>query len=107
MKQKMLVAAAHMGDFIWRSGGAIAKYAQEGHEVHIVVLSYGLRGESKNYWKRPDANLAEEAKVRREEGIRTAQLLGAASIEFYEYDNYVMEMDRQRLAKKFREFHRP
>jgi len=72
-----------------------------------VVLGYGLRGESKNYWKRPDANLAGGAKVRREEGIRAAQLLGAASIEFYEYDDYVMEMDRQRLerlAKKFREF---
>jgi hypothetical protein len=35
MSQKMMVVAAHMGDFIWQCGGAIAKYADCGHEIQI------------------------------------------------------------------------
>ncbi|PWM21249.1 MAG: PIG-L domain-containing protein, partial [Oscillospiraceae bacterium] len=37
MAEKMMVVAAHMGDFVWRCGGSIAKYAQEGNEVLVLV----------------------------------------------------------------------
>lgn len=46
MKQRILVIAGHVGDFVWRSGGTIAKAVREGHEVHLIVLTLGLRGES-------------------------------------------------------------
>lgn len=97
MPQKMLVVAAHLGDFIWRSGGVIAKYAQAGHEVHVIVLTYGLRGESKEYWKRPGATLEDGMKVRREEGLEVAKILGVTGIEFCEYGDYPLQMTDERI----------
>ena len=44
--KKMLVVSAHAADYVWRAGGTIAKYIKHGAEVHLVVLSFGDRGES-------------------------------------------------------------
>ena len=63
-KQKMLVVCAHVGDFIWRSGGSIAKYAREGHEVTVIALTYGIRGESNGYWKRGGSSADECREIR-------------------------------------------
>ena len=43
--KKVLVVSAHAADYVWRSGGTIAKYIKHGAEVHVVVLSFGIRGE--------------------------------------------------------------
>lgn len=105
-KQKMLVVAAHVGDFVWRSGGAIAKYAAEGHEVYLIVLSYGLRGESNGYWKQPGGDLEECRRIRIQEGQKAAALLGVTHAEFWDFEDYPLAMDRsrvERLAMKFRE----
>lgn len=53
--KKMLVVSAHAADYVWRAGGTIAKYVQNGAEVHLVILSFGGRGESNDLWKQPDA----------------------------------------------------
>ena len=53
MAERMMVIAAHIGDFVWRCGGAIAKNIQEGNAVRLVVLSDGIRGECNNYFKQP------------------------------------------------------
>jgi LmbE family N-acetylglucosaminyl deacetylase len=37
--KSMLVVSAHAADYVWRSGGTIAKYIAEGADVHVVVLS--------------------------------------------------------------------
>lgn len=50
--ERLLVISAHAGDFVWRSGGTIAKYIEEGAEVELVVLSFGVRGESNDLWKK-------------------------------------------------------
>jgi len=103
--KKMLVVAAHMGDFIWRCGGSIAKYSELGDEVHIVVLSYGSRGESKDYWEKGGGTIEECNRVRREEGEKAAQILGATSITFCEYEDYPMSIDKEgieNLATIFR-----
>lgn len=47
--EKMLVVAAHIGDYLWRCGGSIAKYVAEGTEVKVIILSDGLRGEANDY----------------------------------------------------------
>ena len=49
--KKMLVVSAHAADYVWRSGGTIAKYVEEGADVTVVVLSFGVRGESNGLWK--------------------------------------------------------
>lgn len=99
MKKTMLVIAAHMGDFVWRSGGSIAKYAQEGHDVYVIVMSYGARGESKDYWKTPNANLEDCKKTRRREGEAAARILGVKQIIFYEYEDYPLSMDVARYER--------
>ena len=76
MAETMLVIAAHIGDFVWRCGGAIAKYAAQGHAVHLLVLSDGIRGEANDYWRRPDASLPAGKQQRLEEGMAAAEILG-------------------------------
>ena len=52
--ERLLVVSAHAADFVWRAGGTIAKYVKNGAQVHLVVLSVGVRGESNDLWKAPD-----------------------------------------------------
>lgn len=107
MADKMLIVSAHMGDFVWRSGGAIAKYVKEGHDVQLLVLSNGLRGEAQDYWKQEGANEIDGAKQRLEEGQRAAEILGLSGFEFWDLMDYPMEITLahiEALAHKFREF---
>ena len=53
--KKVLVVSAHAADYVWRAGGTIAKYIKHGAEVHVVVLSFGVRGESNDLWKQEGA----------------------------------------------------
>jgi 4-oxalomesaconate hydratase len=46
----LLVVSAHAADFVWRAGGTIAKYVKYGANVALVILSYGVRGESNDLW---------------------------------------------------------
>jgi LmbE family N-acetylglucosaminyl deacetylase len=41
-----LVISAHAGDFVWRTGGAIAPAAERGQRAKVLCLSFGERGES-------------------------------------------------------------
>ena len=65
--KKMLVVSAHAADYVWRAGGPIAKYIKHGAEVHLVVLSFGGRGESNDLWKQPGATAESVKAVRRAE----------------------------------------
>src|SRR5260221_465109 len=42
-KDLVLVVSAHAADFVWRAGGTIALYAERGHVVRVVRLSFGER----------------------------------------------------------------
>lgn len=104
---KVLVLAAHIGDFVWRSGGTLAKYAEEGADVKLIVLSYGMRGESNTYWKKENANLEEGKAIRYAEGAKAAEILGLSDMEILDYDDYPLELDQERmefLAGKIRAF---
>lgn len=97
--QKILVVAAHVGDFVWRCGGTIARCVKLGMEVNVVVLSYGLRGESNEYWKQDGATMEEGKKLRKVEGQNAAYTLGVKNIEFYEYEDYPLFLDKPRVAR--------
>ncbi len=43
-----LVISAHVADFVWRYGGAIALHADKGYDVTVVCLSFGEPGEVGN-----------------------------------------------------------
>lgn len=106
--KNMLVVSAHAADYIWRSGGTIAKYIREGAHVHVVVLSFGIRGESNDLWKQEGATQESVRQVRLKETRAAADILGIQDIEFWDLPDYPMEpaLDeqvRERLVRKMRE----
>lgn len=96
-QQRMLVVSAHVGDFIWRSAGTIAKYVQAGTAVDVLVLTYGARGESGAYWKREGATLEGCAALRRAEAEAAAEILGVADLTFCGYDDFPLLMTPERM----------
>jgi len=103
-KESLLIVSAHVGDFVWRAGGAIALYADRGHAVNIVCLAYGERGESARYW-RMGMSLEEVKTARHEEAERAAAVLGA-EVRFLDADDYPLIETPElldRLAATYRE----
>ncbi len=74
--ESLLVISAHVGDFVWRAGGAIALYASRGHPVNVVCIAYGEKGESARYW-RQGLELEQVKEARHREAAAAAALLGA------------------------------
>lgn len=108
MKNRIMVVAAHMGDFVWRCGGAIATYAAEDADIKVIVLSDGIRGESNSYWKKPEAALEAGKLMRRNEGELAAKILGVNDFEMWDLSDYPMEISSEHvklLTQRFREFH--
>lgn len=85
-KESLLVVSAHVGDFVWRAGGAIALYASRGHDVNVVCLAYGERGESARYW-RMGMSLEKVKAARHEEAEKAAAVLDA-EVRFLDADDY-------------------
>ena len=51
--KRILVVSAHAADYVWRSGGTIAKYIKHGANVDVVVLKFwGLEDESAAQWEK-------------------------------------------------------
>lgn len=98
MEKKVLVIAAHIGDFVWRSGGTIAKYTKAGAEVNLIVMTYGIRGECNAYWKKnPEGTVKECSDMRRKEGETAAEILGIKNVEIMDYEDYPMEITEERI----------
>ena len=106
--KKLLVVSAHAADYVWRSGGTIAKYIKHGADVHVVVLSFGIRGESNDLWKKEGATYDSVKAERLAETKKAAEILGIKNIEFWDLPDYPMEPalndeTRERLIRKIRE----
>src|SRR5262249_25612039 len=96
-KRRILIFSAHAADFCSRTGGTIALYVSGGVQVHVVALTFGERGESEDYWRTAGRKSTAEAKrVRAREAREAAGILGA-TIEFLDYDDYPLIVERDRL----------
>lgn len=105
MSGSIIVVTAHVGDFVWRCGGAIALHAASGTPVHLVCLSYGENGESNSAWKSGTTERESVKSVRHAEAEAAAALLGAKSIDFYDIGDYPMTVSPDivdRLSKALR-----
>jgi 4-oxalomesaconate hydratase len=93
---KLLVISAHSADFVWRSGGIIAKSVEQGAETLVVCLSFGERGESGELWKE-DPNRSEESVkiIRKQQAIDAAAILGTP-IQFLDWGDYPMLINDER-----------
>jgi 4-oxalomesaconate hydratase len=105
--KKMLVVSAHAADYVWRSGGVIAKYIKYGADVHVVVLSFGVRGESNDLWKKEGSTQESVKENRFGETKEAAHLLNIKNIEFWDLPDYPIapaldESTRERLIYKIR-----
>lgn len=89
MSSSLLVVTAHVGDFVWRCGGAMALHAQRGVPVHLICLSYGENGESNAAWQGAEPVARDAVKqLRRAEAEAAAKILGVASLDFYDLGDY-------------------
>lgn len=102
--ESLLVISAHVGDFVWRAGGAIALYGSRGHDVTVVCLAYGERGESARYW-RQGLHLGQVKEKRHAEAAAAAQVLGANLVAFDADDYPLVETAEllDRLVKLYRQ----
>jgi 4-oxalomesaconate hydratase len=101
--QTVLVVSAHVADFVWRAGGAIALYASRGHRVRVLCMSYGERGESQGLWKKDGMTIEQVKKVRHEEGSRAAEVLGA-EVRFLDAGDYPLKVSDSLVDELVGEF---
>ena len=71
--ERVLAIYAHPDDPEISAGGTLARWADAGAEVHVVVTTRGDKGTND-----PEADLAELARLRVEETAAAAQVLGIA-----------------------------
>ncbi|OLR65228.1 PIG-L deacetylase family protein [Peptoniphilus porci] len=104
--KNLLVVSAHAADYVWRSGGTIARYIDEGANVSVLVLSYGTRGESNDLWRKEGISYEEVKEIRKSETEKAASILGVKDIEFWDLEDYPMVLGRKeqdKLAKIIRQ----
>ena len=66
-----------------------------------------LGGESAAYWKKENATLTECKEIRMAEGRKAAEVLGVDELVFYDFDDFPLEMNKERqerLARDIRLF---
>lgn len=98
----LLVVSAHAADFVWRAGGTIAKYIKHGANVSLVILSYGVRGESNDLWKMEGQTADSVKKFRHSEVEQALQHLGIQDVEFWDFEDYHMQFTAERMDRMVR-----
>ncbi len=81
-----LVVGAHPDDCDFGAGGTAWTWAQEGWEVHFLIVTDGSRGTSD-----PKACRQTLKKVRQDEQRASAQLLGVTACHFLDYEDGSLE----------------
>lgn len=109
---KSLVSSAQAADFCSHSGRAITLCTARQDKGHVIDLTYGERGQSEDFWKGQGSKSTEGIKkLCRAEAEEAATVLGV-SIEFMDYGNYPLFLNRKQLdvlpagSKRHLIFHR-
>jgi 4-oxalomesaconate hydratase len=98
VSKKLQVIGAHSADFVWRSGGAIAKCVEAGGIAEVIALSYGERGESGALWKEEGQTVENVKKIRHAEAEAAAKHLGA-TFTCLDMGDYPLQIDADGLLK--------
>jgi len=72
---RILVVAPHPDDEVLGCGGAIARHVDEGHEVHVVVVTRGI----------PDLFPPEQIEITRRELQSAHKVLGVSGVTFLDF----------------------
>lgn len=83
----VLAVGAHADDIDFTAAGSLAKWAQDGAEVHHLVITDGSKGSS-------DPNMAPEKLVttREQEQRDAAAVIGAKEVHFLHYEDAMLEV---------------
>ena len=76
---RILVIAAHPDDEVLGCGGTIARYASEGHQVHVAILGEGVTSRYVSR-ERVDSGLVDELQCH---SRRVSELLGVKELHTY------------------------
>ena len=106
MSSSIVVVTAHVGDFVWRCGGAMALHAAQGVPVHLVCLSFGENGESNLAWKQESVERNQVKETRRHEALKAAEILGVASTEFLDLGDYPLIVTPDTIEQVSQSFRR-
>jgi LmbE family N-acetylglucosaminyl deacetylase len=74
---RVLVVAAHPDDEVYGMGGTIAKLADQGHEIHVLIVTDGCISQYRN-----EDNLQEIIMRKQEEAQKANSILGVESVHF-------------------------
>lgn len=79
---RVLVVLAHPDDPEFFCGGTVARWADEGREIHYCLLTRGDKGADE-----PGVDPVELAKTREREQRAAAAVLGVTDVEFLDYED--------------------
>lgn len=91
----VLVITAHPDDADVHAGGTLARWVDEGHDVHSVIVTSGDRGHDD-----PAISREEVARVRRAEQEASARILGVQRLTFLDYEDGELAWSGPRLAEE-------
>ena len=100
-KKTILAVAAHPDDIEFECIIQLRRLIEEGYEVYYLVATNGENG-----WKAPDTNKEERIKIRKEEQLSAANMIGVKEIIFWDYKDGFLEYTKElrgRLVKIIRE----
>jgi 4-oxalomesaconate hydratase len=105
MSKDLLVIGAHSADFVWRAAGTIALVVSQGGSANVVALSYGERGESGELWKEPGQTVDNVKRVRHEEAVSAAAVVGATfrCLDLGDYPLNITDAALNQLVALFQE----
>ncbi len=83
----ILGIAAHPDDLDIGAGGTIAHYAQQGAEIHYLILTDGSKGSDD-----PNMSSAQLIEIRHEEQENALQILGGKNITFLDHPDGELEI---------------
>ncbi len=98
---KYLIITAHPDDEVLGCGGSMAKWAKEGHEVHVLILAEGSTSRDK---QRDRASRTEELSLLAQSAKRATYILGVESVKLLDYpDNRMDSIDLLDVVKPVEE----
>ena len=87
-KNKILVIAAHPDDEILGCGGSMAKWANNGIEVHVAILAEGATSRDSS---RDRDNRKEEISALKRAAKKAGEILGLSSVETFNLSDNRMD----------------
>jgi LmbE family N-acetylglucosaminyl deacetylase len=93
-RKRILVITAHPGDADMMAGGSIARWCDEGHDVHSVIVTRGDKGhDAAGMTKKRVATLRED------EQRRAAEILGLSRVTFLDFEDGELAWAGRALAE--------